>query len=178
MKRILFVATIVLSLPGAAVAQDLKIGYINVQQVLEEAPGAREARDELEAEVATYQTELEQLSTELDDLVTKYEQQQALFSPAARQTREADIRAKQQAMQERAAVIEQRHGLRQQELLQPIMDRINTAIEEIRVEGSYSLIIDASTGVVVAADPLFDLTQEVSARLQADAAVAPTTGGL
>lgn len=176
MKRIIFVATLVLFLPGPAAAQGLKIGYINSQDILAVAPGAQEAKDQFDADMVTYRTEVEQLSSELESLVQRYEQQQALLSPSARQTRETDIRAKQQAYQERVAAIDERAGLRQQELVQPVMDRINAVIEEIREEGSYALIVDVSSGAVVAADPLLDLTQEVVARLQSDAAAAPTAG--
>ena len=176
MKRILFVAILVLSLPGTAAAQGLKIGYINSQDILAAAPGAQEAKDQFDADMVTYRTEVEGLASELDNLVRQYEQQQAMLSPSARQTRETDIRAKQQAYQERVAAIDERAGLRQQELVQPVMDRVNAAIEEIRAEGSYALIVDVSSGAVVAADPLLDLTQEVLARLQAEAAAAPTAG--
>ena len=176
MKRILFVATLVLSLPGAVAAQGLKIGYINSQDILAQAPGAQEAKNQFDADMVTYRAEVEQLASDLETLVQQYEQQQALLSPSARQTRETDIRAKQQAYQERVAAIDERAGLRQQELVQPVMDRVNTVIEEIRAEGSYALIVDLSSGAVVAADPLLDLTQEVIARLQADAAAAPAAG--
>jgi outer membrane protein len=176
MKRIIFVATIALSLPGAAAAQDLKVGYINSQDILAVAPGAQEAKDQFDADMVTYRTEVEQLAAELEDLIQQYDQQQALLSPAAKQTRETDIRARQQAYQARVAAIDERAGLRQQELVQPVMDRINTAIEDIRVEGSYAFIFDVSSGAVVAVDPLLDLTQEVVARLQANAAAAPTAG--
>ena len=176
MKRILVVATLVLSLPGAAAAQVLKIGYINSQDILAEAPGAQEAKDQFDADMVTYRTEVEGLASELDNLVQQYEQQQAMLSPSARQTRETDIRAKQQAYQERVAAIDERAGLRQQELVQPVMDRVNAAIEEIRAEGNYALIVDVSSGAVVAADPQLDLTQEVLARLNAEAVADPTVG--
>ena len=175
MKRILFVATLVLCLPGAVAAQGLKIGYINSQDILTVAPGAQEAKDQFDEDMIAYRGEVEGLATELETLVQQYEQQQAMLSPAAKQTREADIRAKQQAYQERVAAIDERAGLRQQELVQPVMDRINAVIEEIRGEGGYALIVDVSSGAVVAADPLLDLTQEVLTRLQANAA-APAAG--
>jgi Skp family chaperone for outer membrane proteins len=87
MKSILFIATIVLSLPVAATAQVLKIGYINSQDILAEAPGTQEAKDQFDADIVTYRTEVEGLAAELESLVQQYEQQQALLSPAARQTR-------------------------------------------------------------------------------------------
>ena len=69
-----------------------------------------------------------------------------------------------------------RAGQRQQELVQPVMDRINEVIEEIREEGSYAIIFDVAGGGVVAADSALDLTQEVIRRLQASGETAGATG--
>ena len=78
---------------------------------------------------------------------------------------------------ERKRLAEQRGyaGQRQQELVQPVMDKINQVIEQIRAEGAYTLIFDVSAGGVVAADPGLDLTQEVIRRLKA--AAPPATPG-
>ena len=99
MNRILFAATLLIGLPAAAAAQGPKIGYINSQSILAEAPGAQEAKVQFDTDMESYKTEVERLATELEDLVKQYEQQQALLSPAAKQTRERDIRGKQQAYQ-------------------------------------------------------------------------------
>src|SRR5690606_8611570 len=138
-----------------------KIGYINSQTILAETPGAKEAQTQFDQDMQGFRGEVEQMATELENLVRQYEQQQAMLSPSAKQQREADIRAKQQAYQERLAAIDQRAGQRQQELVQPVMDKINQTIEQIRAEGSYTLIFDVAAGGVVAADPALDLTQEV-----------------
>jgi outer membrane protein len=176
MTRIALAATalmLALGLPRAASAQ-AKIGYINSQSILAEAPGAKEAQTKFDADMATYRTEVQQMQTELEALVKQYETQQAMLSPSAKQQRETDIRTKQTAYQERLAAIDQRAGQRQQELVQPVMDKINQVIELIRAEGGYSLIFDVSAGGVVAADPGLDLTPEVIRRLKA--ATTPTAG--
>ena len=169
MKRILFAIVLVLALPAAASAQVLKIGYINSQSILADAPGAKEAQTQFDADMATYKAEVTQMATELEGLVKQYEQQQAMLSPAAKQTREADIRTKQQAYQDRLSAIDQRAAARQQELVQPVMDRINAVIEAYRAEQGYSLIFDVASGGVVAASPTLDLTSEIVRRLQAGA---------
>ena len=171
MRRILFAAAalfLALGAPEGAGAQ-LKIGYINSQNILAETPGAKEAQAQFDQDIAGYRQEVEGLATELETLVRQYEQQQAMLSPSAKQQRETDIRTKQQTYQERLTAIDQRGGQRQQELVQPVMDKINQAIEVVRAEGSYSLILDVAAGGVVAADPALDLTQEVIRRLQAAA---------
>ena len=176
MKRMVLAATalmIALGAPRAAAAQ-AKIGYINSQSILAEAPGAKEAQTKFDADMQTNRNEVQQMQTELEGLVKQYETQQAMLSPSAKQQRETDIRAKQAAYQERLAAIDQRAGQRQQELVQPVMDKINQVIEQIRAEGSYALIFDVSSGGVVAADPGLDLTPEVIRRLKA--AATPTAG--
>src|SRR5687768_18193782 len=137
MTRIAIAATalmLALGLPQGVSAQ-AKIGYINSQSILAEAPGAKEAQTKFDADMATYRTEVQQMQTELETLVKQYETQQAMLSPSAKQQRETDIRTKQQAYQERLAAIDQRAGQRQQELVQPVMDKINQVIEQIRAEG-------------------------------------------
>ncbi len=169
MKRTLFAAAglvLALGMPREAVAQ-VKIGYINSQSILAETPGAREAQAQFDEDLQSFRSEVEEMATELETLVQQYEQQQALLSPSAKQQREANIRSKQQAYQERLAAIDQRAGQRQQELVQPMMDKINQAIEQIRAEDNYALIFDVTAGGVVAADPALDLTREVIRRLQA-----------
>src|SRR5688572_2966356 len=106
MKRTLFAATalmLALGAPSTASAQAGKIGYINSQNILAEAPGAKEAQAQFDSDMARYRTEVQTMATELDNLVKQYEQQQAMLSPAAKQTRETDIRNKQKAYQDRLA---------------------------------------------------------------------------
>lgn len=174
MKRTLFVLALALALPGVASAQALKIGYINSQNVLAEAPGAKEAQTQFDADMASYKAEVQKMATELENLVKQYEQQQAMLSPAAKQTRETDIRTKQQAYQDRLSEIDQRAAKRQQELVQPVMDKINAVIEAYRAEQGYSLIFDVASGGIVAANPTMDLTTEIIRRLQAGAAPTAT----
>ncbi len=169
MKRILFALALVLAVPAAASAQVPKIGYINSQSILADAPGAKEAQTQFDTDMASYKAEVTQMATDLENLVKQYEQQQAMLSPAAKQTRETDIRTKQQAYQDRLSAIDQRAAARQQELVQPVMDRINAVIEAYRAEQGYALIFDVASGGVVAASPTLDLTSEIVRRLQAGA---------
>ncbi|NIQ59380.1 MAG: OmpH family outer membrane protein, partial [Gammaproteobacteria bacterium] len=62
---------------------------------------------------------------------------------------------------------EQQAQARQQELMQPIMAKIERVLEEIREEQGYIMIFDAASSGLIAADPTLDLTSEVLQRLQA-----------
>ena len=77
---------------------------------------------------------------------------------------------------EPSCLLQQLAAQRQQELVQPVMDRITTIIETMREEGQYSLILDVAAGSIISADSTLDLTPEVIRRLSASesgAAPAP-----
>lgn len=176
MSRLLFAAfmlTLGAALPASA-QSGLRIAYINSQQILEQAPGAKEAEEQFNRDMARYRAEVEQLGKELEQLINQYQQQQLTLSPEAKSNREEQIRMKQQSYNQRVQELDQQAGQRQAELVQPIMDQINTVIEAIRAEGSYSLIFDVTAGSILAADQSLDLTDEVIRRLQDGGPAAPS----
>jgi len=175
--KVIIPVLLVLAMASKAEAQaNLKIGYIDSQAILDQDPSARTAQTQFEASLTTYQAEVQQMGEELQQLIDQYEQQQAMLSDEAKQNREEEIRLKQAQYQQRIAELEQQASVRQAELIEPVMQRITTVIEEIRAEGSYSMIFDVAAQGIISADPVLDLTEEVIRRLQAAVGQANTGG--
>lgn len=167
-----------LILVSAAQAQSVvKLGYIDSQAILNQDPRARQAQQQFESDMTRYRAEVDQLGQELQDLIGRYEQQEAMLSEEAKANRQEEIRMKQSQYQQRIADLEQQAGVRQAELVEPVMERINAVIEEIREDGAYAIIFDVAAQGIIAADPVLDLTAEVVRRLQAGAATAGNPGG-
>lgn len=145
----------------------VKLGYIDSQAILAQDPAARQAQAQFEADMNRYRAEVQQLGEQLQRLIQQYEQQQAMLSEAAKANRQEEIRLKQNQYQQRITELEQQAGQRQAELVEPVMQRINQVIEQIRAEGNYSIIFDVAAQGIIAADPALDLTQEVIRRLKA-----------
>lgn len=176
--KVFFPVLMVLALASAAEAQaNLKIGYIDSQAILDQDPSARTAQQQFEASLATYQAEVQQMGEDLQLLIDQYEQQQAMLSDEAKANREEEIRLKQSQYQQRITELEQQASVRQAELVEPVMQRITAVIEEIRAEGSYSMIFDVAAQGIISADPVLDLTGEVVRRLQAAAPGQANPGG-
>jgi len=154
----------------------VKIGYIDSQAILDQDPSARTAQQQFEASLATYQAEVQQLGEDLQTLIDQFEQQQAMLSEEAKANRAEEIRLRQTQYQQRIAELEQQAGVRQAELVEPVMQRITAVIEEIRAEGNYSMIFDVAAQGIISADPALDLTAEVVRRLQATAGQGNPTG--
>lgn len=146
-------------------AQTLKIGYLNSQEVLNSAPGAAEAQQRFDQEMQGYQAEIQQLEEELSGMQQQLQQQQLTLSPEAKANREQQLQAKLQQYQQRGQQLQDLASRRRAELVQPVMDQITEVIEQLREEGSYSLILDVAAGSIISADPALDLTDEVIRRL-------------
>lgn len=160
---------------GSAEAQTLKIAYINSQEMLANAPGAREAQQAFERDMQGFDREAEQLEAELTRMQQQLAQQELTLSPDAKRNRQQQIQQKAQEAQTRMQEMDRLAATRRAELMQPIMDRITEVIEAVREEGGYALILDVAAGSIISADPSLDLTQEVLRRLQA-AGAAPAGG--
>lgn len=166
-SRLGMACTLLLCCVASLDAQGAQLAYVNSQQVLAEYGPAQEARQQLESVFQENQSELQLMSSGLESSLAEYQQQAMSMTLEARQNREQELANLQQALQNRNQELELQFQQRQQELMQPINDRITTVIEEIRVEGNYVIILDAASGAIVSADPALDITQDVLTRLQA-----------
>lgn len=161
------ISILALSLVGLTAGAQQKLAFVNSQVIVERAPGAIAAQaalkkegDELQARVKTWQDSLQ-------SMVDAYEKVKATLAPATRTTREKAIQDKQADYAKRAEELDTQMQVRQQELSQPVMAQIRETLEEVRVEGGYTAILDvAASGVVVAMDKNLDLTEKVIARLK------------
>ncbi len=149
-----------------AEAQSGRLGYVNLQRVLAEAPGTADAQAAFERDMLMYRAELERLETELETLQDNFDRQQGTMTAAVREERQLEMQQKFFAYQQRQVELEETAQQRQSELVGPIMERIMSVTEQVRQEGSYAMIFDAAAGALVTADPTLDVTEQVLQRLR------------
>ncbi|MGH7549382.1 MAG: OmpH family outer membrane protein [Gemmatimonadota bacterium] len=178
--HILSVAGMLLLAPAVASAQqsDLRVAYVDSEAIIKEAPGYTEANEEFNQVAGLWRDSLETKRAQLQGLFEEYQKQEVILSPESKAERQQEIlqleNEIQQYFQSKFGP-EGEAGQRQAELMQPIIERVNNAIDETRREGGYSLIFDLNDGALVAGDPSLNITDEVIQRLQASgAAPAPS----
>lgn len=164
----LAIAGVLLAAAPPLVAQAPKLAFVNVQQIMAQAPGLAEARSAFEREVQTAQPELQRMEAQLDSLQQEFQRQQATLTDAAKQQRQQDLQQRYATYQQRRAALQRR----EQELLQPITKRVEDVIEVIRKEGNFAMVFDTAQSGIVAADQSLDLTNRVLDRLKTTPAAA------
>jgi outer membrane protein len=176
MKRILSVgvlgAVAALVLGAAPAAAQIKIGFVNSQKILAEAPGVQQVQQTLQQEMTRLRAPLDSMEQRLNAANTAFQQQQATLTPAAREQRQSELQQQFAAYQARGQQLQEQAQQRQQQLVQPVMTQINQAIEVLRREGGFTMIVDSSQGGIVTVDPALDLTDRVLQRMRGGAAPA------
>ena len=161
----------VMALPAHAQA---KVAYVQTSVLLDQAPGRAEAEAQFEKETGGYRDQIKRMSDSLDALISGFQKRQASLAAATRDAQAKDIQSKQAEYQRRSAELEQKAQGRQNELVQPILDKVKAAIEEVRVEGGYAMIFNADQGSpIVAVDKSLNVTDRVLAKLKGTTASAP-----
>ena len=158
-----------------------KLAYIQSSILLDQAPGRADAEKQFDTETGVYREQIKRMSDSLNAMVAAFEKRQASLTAAQREAQGKEIQAKEASYQTRTRELEQKAQQRQNELVQPILDRIKLAIEDVRVEGGYSFIFNADQGSpIVAFDKNLNVTDRVLSKLRSAPATAaapkPTTG--
>ncbi len=158
------------SAPVSAQASQ-KFAYIRSSVLLDQAPGRTEAEAQFDREANGYRDQIKRMSDSLTAMVADFEKRQAAMTAAARETRGREIQGKEAEYQRRTRELEQRAQQRQGELVQPILDRVKQAIEELRVEGGFAFVFNADQGSsLVAMDKNLDITDRVLSKLRSSTA--------
>jgi outer membrane protein len=171
-STVLAVAGLMVVAAPVAAQATAKIGYLDSRRIIQEAPGAREAQATLEREFQGFQATMQAMQDSLQSMMTDYQQRSLVMSAEAKQRREQEIIQKRESFEQRGQELQQQAGRRQQEVMQPIMDRVEQVISEVRQAEGFAIIFDAVSDAIVSADPALDLTQRVIDRLRASGPAA------
>lgn len=166
-----------LSLAPIVKAQDLKIGYVQVERLAQNFPELDDANKTYEKELQSWQTQLQDYEKQISSLEQEFEQRAMLFSPEKKREKQDEILTKRQEATKFYQDIFAQGGKAEQrrmELLTPIYDKINRAIEILGQRDNYTMIFNAQ-GLLYAKEEL-DLTDEVIKILKAGVEVSPAGG--
>ena len=159
MKILTFVA-VALLLTSSAMAQ--KFGFVDSERIQNNYKEWVRAQDQFNTELQAWEDQASEMEKDLRDMVNEYDKQKLILSAEKKAEREAAITAKQQALQAFTRQVSGPGGQaeqRMQELVKPLYERIQAAIEQIAIEGNYDFIFN-SEGLAYARQEL-DVTDKV-----------------
>lgn len=164
------ILTIIIALIISFVSTGLyaqKFGYLNSQALLAELPEVKQADANLQA----LQTQLEKKGQQMvQELETKYKdlqrrEQTGEISPKSLEEEARKLKEQEGELGKYEQDVQKQLMAKRQEILQPLIDKVNNAIKQIAQEGQYTYIFDSSAGMLLYAQETLDVTANVKAKL-------------
>lgn len=124
-----------------------KIGYIDSEFVIREIPEYTGIRQRLETIAQNWKSEIDEMEVEIQRLKQDFEAREILFTPDIRRQRQQDIDRK---VREKEQYINRRFGpegdyfRQQQELLEPLQQRILEAVVKVAERDGFDHVFDRS----------------------------------
>ncbi|MCB9231725.1 MAG: OmpH family outer membrane protein [Bacteroidia bacterium] len=150
MKSILAVLALLMALSTTGFAQ-VKIGYTNIELVLAYMPEAKQ----VEQTLATYQKKLaEKLQIKQQFAQTKLQEYMELreankLSPTEDESRQKELQQLDQEIQKEAADAEQKLMQKREELLLPVLEKLQNKIDEVAKSNGFTYILNQTTSTGV-----------------------------
>ena len=165
MKK-LFIITILL-FSHAIKAQD--VAYVDSRYILENIPEFNTAQEQLKNLSNEWTEEINMLKEDVERLYRNYQAEKYLLPEDKKRDFEEKIITKEQEIK---ALTKERFGPegqlyeKQEQLIRPIMDLINTAVKKFANDGEYDIIFDKSSDLImIFANPELDKSDNILEQL-------------
>ena len=152
-----------LALASFALA-DVKIGYVDSNEIMNNFDEVRQIQADLEKEQRRLESEFNEIVFGLDSLKQDYDRQRLLMSDTRRNEKENEIANKEKSVQkfqlDKFGPEGEIYRI-QNELLKPVLAKIDAAIQKVGSERGYDFILDAMSGALLYALDSHNLTEDV-----------------
>lgn len=152
-KKLLFTALTILCLTFAANAQrGVRIGYIDMEYILESVPEYKEASMQLDGKAQRWKKEIEKKNNQIELMKINLSTERVLLTTELIEEREEDIQILEDEM---LKYQQDRFGpngdlfIQRRQLVQPIQDQVFNIVQEIAVNKKYDFIFDKSADIVM-----------------------------
>ena len=144
-----------------ATAQQLRVGYVDMKQVLDNAPQVLAGRDKLDLEFRPRNETIEFQERQVQAMDDRL--QMGNLAEDARIRLDREVREMRRNVNRQKEDLRDELSFRRTEEVQKLENQINEAVQEIARENGYDLILSSP---VVYADPSLDITQLILDQLR------------
>ncbi|MBL4821035.1 MAG: OmpH family outer membrane protein [Gammaproteobacteria bacterium] len=160
-KAIAFIGLMLVT--SVAMAQDSKIGIVNLEQALFNSAAAKGVQEEIRAEFANDEQRAISLQEDLVGLQEKFQQDEAIMSESEVRQLNADAQEKQLQIQLISERLQKALQEKNQQFVEGMRQTLSDAISDVVAEGGYDLVLNAAS--VAYAAPVLDITPKVTAKI-------------
>jgi outer membrane protein len=168
MKKILFVTAFLLF--SVSVPAQLKIGYIDSDYLKKQLPDFQDVDKRMDTYVKEWNDEIAKMEKTWKDKFDDYDKRKLLLSDQKRLELEAELQGLEKKMVD---LRQSKYGptgefqKKQEELLKPVLEKVNKAVKKVAQENNLDFIFDRSGDILfIYAKEEYDVTNLVLEKLK------------
>lgn len=132
--------------PTTAAAGPVKLGYTNIDYILSQTPESKDIQNQLTIQRTQAENELKRLQKEFEDKLAAYEKGAPQMSDVIKADREKELQSLQSRTQEFSRSAEQQLQAKYQQLVNPIIQKIQKNIDAVAKENAFTYIFNLDAG--------------------------------
>lgn len=155
MKRVAFIFAFALLLKVSLLSgqENLKIGHVNIQEILQQLPETDSIQVVMKNEADEMEKMYGEMINEHETNMKKFEAEKDTYSEFVRSSKETDLIEMSSKIQQFQQTANQQLQKRNIELIQPVYGKINEAIEKVALKNGFTYILDLNNGTVAYHSP-------------------------
>ena len=157
MLKKFIVASAALVLVSTGAMAEGKIGFVNSQRILNDAPQAARAKKKIEKDFEKRDQELQRIAKQLQGLQESMDKNSVTMAESERRTKEREFGELTRDFQRKQREFREDLSQRQNEEMAAIFERVNKIIKQIAEAEKYDIIFQEA----VYANPRIDITDKV-----------------
>lgn len=161
---IAIISMVALTLSAGAAQAELKIGFVDLAKLSENAPQIVSAQGKIDAEFSSREKELVALQRKIAKMEEELATNATVMSDSERSSKERDILSKRRDLKRSQDEFRDDLNIRKNEILKQVNVEIGNVIEKLAKDEKYDLII--AQGVMFAS-PQVDITDLILKKLEA-----------
>ncbi len=145
------------SVPVAAIAQEVKIGFVSTERIFREASPAKAATAKLEQEFSKRDKDLQDLAARLKQSAEKLDKDGPVLSESERNKRQRELSEMDKDFQRRQREFREDLNQRRNEELAVVLEKANKVIKQLAESEKYDIVFQEA----VYSSPRIDITDKV-----------------
>ncbi len=159
-KSILWTAAALLLVAGIARAE-LRVAVVDMQRALNECDAGKKAKDQVKAKFEKAQDQLKKQRDELDKARDDFDKKALVLKEEQRRDLEKEFEAKSLDFKRKYEDFQRDLKRTDSELTSGIVEQLYGIVAEIGQQKGYTMVLEASSGVLLYNDKTIDITDEV-----------------
>lgn len=156
LKKFVYAGIFLMSLSASVMAEG-KIGFVNSQRILNDAPQAARAKKKIEKDFEKRDQDLQRIAKQLQSMQENLDKNAVTMADSERRTKEREFGELNRDFQRKQREFREDLSQRQNEEMAAIFERVSKVIKQIAETEKYDIIFQEA----VYANPRIDITDKV-----------------